>query len=581
MDIQRDIPQISLDVFSRQFSQRSKLLMWFLGAGASASAGVPTANEMVWEFKRMLFVSQQRASLNSVGDLGLPAVRARLQEYIDSLDNAPVNGANDEYAALFEIVFPEESDRHLFLRNKVSSAKSSYGHLALATLMFAGHTRIVWTTNFDSMVEDASAKVYGTVGSLTVATLDAPDLAEQAIWEEQWPLLVKLHGDFHSRRLKNTPRELRKQDELLRKTFIKSCQRYGLVMAGYSGRDSSVMSALEESLQKDSFPAGLFWLQHGEDIPEPRVVQLLNFARKLGIETGLVRIENFDEALLDLIGFFNDLDVQILETFALERSIRTGAWLYPKSDGPGWPVIRMNALPVVQVPTECRGVVCEIGGTGEVRRAIERSGANVIAARSKAQVLAFGGNSEISRAFEPFGITKDTIHLFDSRRQLFESSERGLLRQGLTRALARKFNMELTQFRKSDSLVPVNPREETWKPLQSQVKVLAGSLQEHPELQWKEGISIRMDWGANQLWLQLEPRPIFGDYDFRKKHLVDEFLREKSARRYNKQLNDLVHFWANLLAAEEEELCAFGIDDGFDAVYKLSPTTGFSRRARG
>ncbi len=58
--------QIGADDFARRFSLRAGNLMWLLGAGASASAGVPTASDMVWEFKQQLFVSQRRASLQTV-----------------------------------------------------------------------------------------------------------------------------------------------------------------------------------------------------------------------------------------------------------------------------------------------------------------------------------------------------------------------------------------------------------------------------------------------------------------------------------------------------------------------------------
>ena len=37
--------------------------MWLIGAGCSASAGVPTADDMLWEFKQQLYVSQRRVSL--------------------------------------------------------------------------------------------------------------------------------------------------------------------------------------------------------------------------------------------------------------------------------------------------------------------------------------------------------------------------------------------------------------------------------------------------------------------------------------------------------------------------------------
>src|SRR6266853_3292906 len=181
MGIEIKAPQIAADDFSRRFSLRAPNLMWLLGAGASASAGIPTAYDMVWEFKQLLFVSQRRFSPQAVADLSNPAIRAQLQAHIDASGRLPPSGAVDEYAALFEAVYPSEKDRQNYLASKMAGAKPSYGHLALATLMHARLTRLVWTPNFDSLVADACAKIYDTTGSLTTVTLDAPELAAQAI----------------------------------------------------------------------------------------------------------------------------------------------------------------------------------------------------------------------------------------------------------------------------------------------------------------------------------------------------------------------------------------------------------------
>jgi hypothetical protein len=61
-------------------------------------------------------------------------------------------------------------------------------------------TRLVWTTNFDPLMTDGCAKVYDGTGALTSVDLDAPDLAAQCITQGRWPVEVKLHGDFRSRR---------------------------------------------------------------------------------------------------------------------------------------------------------------------------------------------------------------------------------------------------------------------------------------------------------------------------------------------------------------------------------------------
>ena len=136
-------PLIEADDFARRFSLRGGNLMWLLGAGASASAGIPTAWDMIWEFKQRLFVSQRRVAPEIVADLASPMIQARLQAHIDSAGDLPASGAADEYAALFEAAFQSETDRRSFLDSKLAGAKPSYGHLALATLMRAQSARIV------------------------------------------------------------------------------------------------------------------------------------------------------------------------------------------------------------------------------------------------------------------------------------------------------------------------------------------------------------------------------------------------------------------------------------------------------
>jgi hypothetical protein len=146
----KDAPlELGIDDFTRRFALRAANLMWYLGAGASASAGIPTALDMVWEFKQLLFVSQRRVALQTVADLSNPAIRAQVQAHIDAAGTLPAADPPEEYARLFEAACPAESDRRAFLDAKLTCAKPSYGHRALAALMRAQRTLLVWTTNFD------------------------------------------------------------------------------------------------------------------------------------------------------------------------------------------------------------------------------------------------------------------------------------------------------------------------------------------------------------------------------------------------------------------------------------------------
>ena len=560
---------ISQDDFARRFSLRGANLMWLLGAGASNAAGLPTAHDMVVEFKRMRYVSQSGRSIRP-GDLAEPAIRNRMEAHVESL-GLPESGDADEYAAFFEAAFPDEADRAKFIDGQLGGAKPSYGHMALASLMSAGLCRLVWTTNFDTLVADACATVFGTTGSLTTATLDAPELARHAITGERWPLEVKLHGDFRSHRLKNTGDELRRQDQELRRMLVDCAGRFGVVVVGYSGRDGSVMSALEEGLAKPKpFPAGLFWLQRDGGRPAARVEELLNRAVEAGVDAALVEIEDFDEAMRGLANLCDEVDEERLSGFALDRRYWSPA---PRSPGRGtWPVVRLNAVPLLEVPTHCRRVECEIGGTAEVREAAKD--ASVIAVRSRVGVLAFGSDVEVRRAFDPYGVKEFDLHALDAGSRM----ERGLLHDALRAALIRGGGLAAVADNRW-ALVPARPRDACWNPLRKLVKTLGGELGADDEIRWYEGISTRLEWSGEGLWLVFNPRTVFEGVTDDNKAVAADFARERTVRRYNRELNDLLDFWSRCLGEGQEDLRALGIGDGVDAAFRIGSTTAFSRRA--
>lgn len=544
-------------------------MMWLLGAGASSAAGLPTAHDLVVEFKRMLYVSQSGRSVRP-GDLAEPAIRNRIDAHVETL-GLPESGHPDEYAAFFEAAFPDEADRAKFIDGQLGGAKPSYGHMALASLMSAGRCRLVWTTNFDALIADACATVFGTTGSLTTATLDAPELATHAIASERWPLEIKLHGDFRSHRLKNTGDELRRQDRELRRILVDCSTRFGVVVVGYSGRDGSVMAALEEALAKPKpFPAGLFWLQRDGERPAARVEELLTRAVGARVDAAIVEIESFDEAMRGLANVCDEVDEQELSRFALDRRYWTPA---PRPRGRGaWPVVRLNALPLLDAPTHCRRADCEIGGTAEVREAAKD--ASIIAVRSRVGVLAFGSDAEVRRILDPYGVTEFDLHAVDAGSR----TERGLLHEALQAAMIRGGELAAVPDNRW-ALVPARRRDPRWSPLREMVKTLGGELGADGEIRWHEGISTRLEWSEERLWLVFNPRTVFEGVTDDNKSVAADFARERAVRRYNRELNGLFDFWSRYLGEVREELRALGIDDGVDAAFRIGNTTAFSRRA--
>ena len=160
---------MTYDEFLRAYRPRASNLMWLIGAGASAAAGIPTADNLIWRFKRSLFCAEQRISIKAFEDLSSPAGRERLNRYFAEQDRFPRPGSPEEYAEYFEIAYRDSADRRTMLEEFMKGARPSYGHLALASLMKMNKARIVWTPNFDRLIEDAAAKIFGNTSELVVA----------------------------------------------------------------------------------------------------------------------------------------------------------------------------------------------------------------------------------------------------------------------------------------------------------------------------------------------------------------------------------------------------------------------------
>lgn len=574
---------MDIEQFVRLYPQRAPHVMWFLGAGASAAAGVPTAGQMVWEFKRQLFCATQRVSLAACSDLTNPVVQARIQRHFDDLSGYPSHGADDEYSFYFERTYPDEMDRRSYIDRKVKAATPSYGHLALTGLLKMDLARVVWTTNFDRTVEDAAARLFESTSALVTATLGEPQVALQALNGGQWPLLGKLHGDFQSRRLKNTSEELQYQDAELRHALLEACRRFGLAVVGYSGRDDSVMETLHEAISDGrGYPSGLFWFHRSSSALASSVTALIDKAQAKGIGAYFIEVETFDELLSDLIRLIPEIPDDIANQLD-RRALRVTA--APISPGPGmWPGIRLNALPVLVSPTVCRRFTCDIGGSSEVREAVEQSGAEIVATRRNVGVLAFGSDSQVRKAFKTFNIRDWDVHAIEAHRLRYASQEHGLLHDALIKALIRARPVT-AESKRSGHLLVINPDQqdhESLAMLRNAVGQLAGTVPE-TTLSWAEAARIRLDYKLSRLWLLIEPVIWVDQAD--DEELIDagkEFRRERVARRYNATSNAVLDGWIHLLVGDgdEAELQAFGIGDGIDASFTIGKITAFSWRRR-
>lgn len=583
------VPQLSLAEFLRLYPARAPQLMWFLGAGASAGAGIPTAWEMIWEFKRLIYCTEQRVSLARCSDLSDDRLRRRIQHFFESKEpgSFPPEDDSREYEVYFQKAWPHEADRRAYIDSMVAQGRESFGHLCLAAMLRCDRARIVWTTNFDHLLEDACATIFQTTRSLTHANLDNPQLAVSAITQGRWPVLIKLHGDFRSDRLKNIRPELESQDAQLRRALASSSLTGGLVVAGYSGRDPSVMASLKEALADGAgFPRGLFWLnRRGGEILAP-VANLLGSAKAKGVQAAIVEIENFDELMADLVA----ADVKIDDTtrqLVLPKRSHLTSLAVPECRG-GFPVIRTNGLPIVSLPTTCRLIDCEIGGTREVREAIKNAKSDAIAVRSKAGVLAFGRDEELRRAFAPFDIQVFDLHSLTTDQLTRPGSLRGLLYDSIVRALARDLPLRSVRRGPQHFLVVGGQceKEPRLRPLVKITKRVFGKIPQ-TTLSWAEALAIHLEYATDRVWLVFEPTvlgsKVSDEHTAEERGRRKEFLRERLATRYNKKWNQLLDAWIAVLSGGDHKwtVTTFGLAQGVDASFTIHATTGFSWRQQG
>ena len=572
---------MTLSEFLRVYAARGPNLGWLLGAGASATSGIATAEDMVWDFKRTIYCAEQRVPIQACQDLSDPLVRRKLQGFFDGDKRYPAKDSDSEYAELFTIAYPNEADRRRYIERMVSVATPSYGHIAFAVLMAISKIRAVWTTNFDRNVEDAAAKIFGRTGRLAVATLDSARVAEECFQEQRWPLLVKLHGDFQSRRLKNTSQELMTQDELLRGSLVNACRQLGLIVAGYSGRDHSVMDAIEQAINSGAgYPSGFFWLKRAEATPFERAITVMEKARVAGIEVHEVEITNFDELLADLLLMVEDLPSEFAQQLDAVAPRMTDAPMQPVEGG--WPVVRLNALPITSFPTVCRRVTCDVGGMKEVRKLVQDSNKNIIAARRRVGIIAFGRDGDVREVFAPHNIREWDLHAIEPERLSFDSMEMSLVYDALVRALARE--RTLIGCRRHNlhvlAIDPKNLNSDNYVPLRA-LGTLSGII---PKIGiwWSEAIIIRLEQRQDRLWLLIEPSAWVDSLPGKKvADEVKEFHRRRAAGRYNKNWNALVEAWSQVLTHGEAtgKVSALGIADGIDATFEINRVTAFSRRA--
>lgn len=262
---------------------------FILGAGASVSSGIPTGLQMMSQWRDYL-LQESKNIPNLIEEraenLGIPE-----EEYahIFKLD---YELKSEDYFTLYDLRFEGTSNSaSTFLEEHMTGKSPSCGYYYLADLLCNTKNRLVITTNFDSLMEDAlfiSQSTHPLVaGHESLAPLIGND--------SRRPVVAKIHRD-----LLYKPMKRREETQALERSWIqplsKALSKYIPVVIGYGGGDQSLMSLLQE-LQLD----GIFWCTRGErEKPSEKIQKIIEQHNGYWVP-----ILGFDELLLQIYEKFN------------------------------------------------------------------------------------------------------------------------------------------------------------------------------------------------------------------------------------------------------------------------------------
>lgn len=528
--------------------------MWFLGAGTSRSAGLPTATDIIWDLKRGYYCLHENQDLQS-HDINNSAIKQKIQEYMDSKGH-PALWSPEEYSFYFDLIFGvDDQAQQRYIHESLASDKVSLniGHRVLAGLMEIGQARIVFTTNFDDVIETAFAEVAGK--SLSAFHLDGSYAALDALNAESFPLYAKVHGDFRYRSIKNLTEDLRSNDREIQKCFLAAATRCGLVVSGYSGRDTNVMSMFRKALdQNNAFPLGLFWMVPRISSVEDGVRELIAYGKARGVRSYIIETGTFDEMLSKIWRQVKEkpqaLDGKVRTTYIASVAIPLPA------PGRQFPILRTNALPVLVPPTRC-GMV-EVDGPitfGDIKKKIIEESPNAVLTYTD-RVLFWGDREEIYKILPQDKI--NTIRAFDfdnvSRSVAISTFIKSFFEEALATALCGDKPLFLRRSKSRTYFAVVQydaANDDIFLPLRNVLAYrdkpgyITGNVPGLKDVTWAESVSIRLEERCGRLWVML--RPDIWIKPLARRQEARDFLRKRRLYRYNNKSYDLLDAWIGIL----------------------------------
>lgn len=578
--------------FRQYVAQNGQHLMWFLGAGASRSSGLPTATDLIWDLKLRYYCAHENQDIVA-HDISNRAVQARIQAYMDSKGFPPLWDPA-EYSFYFELLFSKDyAAQQKYLRNALATEKisSTIGHRALAGLLYLGLSKAIFTTNFDEVVESAYALIAGK--NLTTFHLDGSYAAVDELNAEKFPFYAKVHGDFRYQTVKNLAGDLLRNDREIQKCFVAAAARFGMIVSGYSGRDSNVMAMFREAIdQNNSFPHGLYWTVTRISCIESSVRELMDYAYSKNVKGGIVEVGTFDEMLTKIwrLAAEKGTDIDGKVRSAVVEKVRIPL---PPTGG-AYPILRTNALQITRFPTTC-GTIDYEGplDVGQLKSAFLEKKPYCSFCHAD-RLLFWGDGKGLANVYEANRVKSISSFQIDDLVLRVNTSTyfRSMVEHVVAKALVYGKPLVLCKQKKTWYAF-VNHKgmnEDSLKPLRNALSqkgrdgkfhdgIINGRVNDLEDAYWAEAVSLRVEERSGRLWLLMRPDIWISPSKMREE--ATDFLYRKRIRRYNKQAFEILSAWVKILLGDvgggEAVVTAYK-ETEYPAQFNISMRSAFSKR---
>ena len=504
----------------------------FLGAGASVQSQIPSAKDLVWQFKRTLYCNENNISEQYFKDIQSLDGKRKIQSFFDSLSDYPIDGDCREYSFYFEKCYSTVLSRRNFISKIVSNKLPSNGYLCLASLMKNGYIKDVFTTNFDSLVESALNIINPTYRNVTISS----SLNPQIDIEDNVYKIIKLHGDYLYDKIQNTEEELRMLEGRIAEFSYNQLSQKQLLVVGYSGNDDSIVDWFTRGFNDSSFLSkGLYWcILKGQELSQ-KVKKALTCAEKLGKEVNLVEITDFDDFFYNM--YLNlDLNEEYIESLGRNKSAKNRIEFL--SSERKYPFMKFNAFELSSDLSQNTIKYCKtkIASFNELRELIRDK--SIVATLKKGNIYFIGEEKFLSETIE------EEVSLLNVN-SCFLERENSLEYQLLYDLIFLKFSQNIGFERVSKRKIRFTASKKEYR---------------NKDYVYYEALNIYLNSYSNRLFLILEPtidvQKVNGGQllKLEKQEIFNDIL----SKRRNSEFSEILMFWQRLIY----KFCAFDFSLG-------------------